>query len=121
MNKFQYAAPPRCPKCMLMHHAGISCEETESIYRMDSTLATVSQRMLRDRVQHIDDVFMAAICAVCGDMPTWDHIKSMGHVFVSPDGGYSLTWGSPDNVIAYVPPPSYHYYTYGKENTRRSR
>lgn len=88
-----------------MHHVEMSCEVVESILRMDRTLATVSQRMLRERMQHIDDVFMAAICAVCGDMPTWDHIRSMAHVFISPDGAYSLTWGSPDNVIASVPPP----------------
>ena len=104
--QFQYAAPPRCPECMRMHYVEMNCEEAESIYRMDRTLATVSQRMLRDRMQHIDDVFMAAICAVCGEMPTYEHMRSMGQVFISPDGAYSLTWGSKDNVIASVPPIS---------------
>jgi len=115
--KFQYAAPPRCPKCLLMHHVDCSCKEMESIYRIDRTLATVSQQMLRNRMQHIEDVFMSAICAVCGDMPTYEHIKAMSKVFISPDGAYTLTWGSPENVIACVPPPSYHYHPYGKEDT----
>lgn len=109
MNKFQYAAPPRCPKCLNLHYTNMSCRESAVTQHMHRELTRLIGKLHRDRAQHIDDVFMAAICAVCGDMPTWDHIKSMGQVFVSPDGGYSLTWGSPDNVIAYVPPPSYHY------------
>ncbi len=56
--------------------------------------------------EHVESVFGAAICAVCGDMPTAERLREMGHIYIMPDGTKFLTWGSRDNVIAAVPPPT---------------
>lgn len=106
MNPYQYAAPPRCPKCLSCHYVSIPCQDAAAIRQMDSKQKSFIKKLSDERAQMIDDRFMAAVCAVCGDMPTLEHLQAMGKVFISPDGAMSLTWGSPDNIIASVPPPS---------------
>ena len=63
----------------------------------------VMGKIHRSYLEHVESVFVAVICAVCGDMPTYEHFQSMGRIFISPDGTRTLTWGG--NVIASVPPP----------------
>ena len=106
MNPYTYAKAPRCPKCLNLHYADMTCPESARSIHMMNELNRLVGKVHRDRMQMIEDRFMAAVCAVCGDMPTLEHLQTMGKVFISPDGAMSLTWGSPDNVIASVPPPA---------------
>jgi aconitase B len=91
---------------MRLHYTNQSCKDAAFTVAMADDLRELSNRIHRERARMIDDRFMAAICAVCGEMPTLEHLQAMGKVFIWPDGKMVLTWGSPDNVIASIPAPS---------------